>query len=153
MNCNRRNQHNAKSIERLQPTASRRQKRTGAAAVEFAVVAPVMFMVVMGMFELGRAMSIQQVLTNAAREGARESILLGSTRDSVSDIVDDYTSAVSIAGVSTDVEPDPATADAGTLITTTVSVNYNPLSGFGVGWFGRDFEISAISTMRKEGFD
>jgi Flp pilus assembly protein TadG len=132
---------------------SNNNQRRGAAAVEFAVVAPVMFMVIMGMFELGRAMSIQQVLTNAAREGARESTLIGATVASVTDVVEGYASAVSIDGVTTNVTPDPSTVTSGELVTTTVSVNYNPLSGYGVGWFGRDFQISAASTMRKEGFD
>lgn len=129
------------------------ERRRGAAAVEFAVVAPVMFMVIMGMFELGRAMSIQQVLTNAAREGARESTLMGATVASVTDVVEGYTSAVAITDVTTNVTPDPATVTSGELVTTTVSVTYNPLSGYGVQWFGRDFQISAVSTMRKEGFD
>ena len=45
--------------------------RKGAAAVEFAIVAPVLVALVMGMIELGRAFEMQNLLEVAAREGAR----------------------------------------------------------------------------------
>lgn len=46
-------------------------KRRGVAAVEFALVAPVLCMAFLGMIEIGRAIQVQQVLTNAVREGCR----------------------------------------------------------------------------------
>jgi hypothetical protein len=45
--------------------------RRGVAAVEFAVVAPVLFTLMLGVWEVGRLIQVQQVLQNAAREGAR----------------------------------------------------------------------------------
>ncbi|MGB6041722.1 MAG: TadE family protein, partial [Pirellulales bacterium] len=52
-----------------------RKKRRGVAAVEFALVAPLFVLMVMGMIEVGRAIMVQQVLTNASREGARRAVL------------------------------------------------------------------------------
>ncbi len=52
-----------------------RRNRQGAAAVEFAIVAPVFFLMVFGMIEFGRAIMVKQVMTNAARDGARLAIL------------------------------------------------------------------------------
>jgi Flp pilus assembly protein TadG len=46
-------------------------KRKGVAAVEFAIVAPLLCMAFLGMIEIGRAIQVQQVLTNAVREGCR----------------------------------------------------------------------------------
>lgn len=43
----------------------------GAAAVEFALLAPVLIVVLLGIMEFGRAYNVQVTLTNAAREGAR----------------------------------------------------------------------------------
>lgn len=43
----------------------------GAVAVEFALLAPVLIMIVLGIMEFGRAYNVQVTLTNAAREGAR----------------------------------------------------------------------------------
>lgn len=43
----------------------------GAVAVEFAILAPVLIMILMGIIEFGRAYNAQVSLTNAAREGVR----------------------------------------------------------------------------------
>jgi Flp pilus assembly protein TadG len=43
----------------------------GAAAVEFALVLPVLLLVLCGIVDFGRALHAQVVLTQAAREGAR----------------------------------------------------------------------------------
>src|SRR5579884_3784762 len=45
--------------------------RRGATAVEFALVAPVFFMFILGLIELGRGMMVQSLLENAARAGVR----------------------------------------------------------------------------------
>ena len=43
----------------------------GAVAVEFALLAPVLVMILLGIMEFGRAYNVQISLSNAAREGAR----------------------------------------------------------------------------------
>ncbi|MBT2521300.1 TadE family protein [Arthrobacter sp. ISL-28] len=43
----------------------------GAVAVEFALLAPVLIMILLGIMEFGRAYNAQLTLTNAAREGVR----------------------------------------------------------------------------------
>ncbi len=49
----------------------RGQRRDGVAAVEFAVVAPVLFLLLLGTWELGRTVQVYQILASAVREGAR----------------------------------------------------------------------------------
>lgn len=44
---------------------------TGAAAVEFAIVAPLLFVLLFGIIEFGALLYNQAVITNASREGAR----------------------------------------------------------------------------------
>lgn len=53
----------------------------GAAAVEFAIILPVLLLVIAGIVDFGRAYFTQIELTNAAREGARAAVMLplGST--------------------------------------------------------------------------
>lgn len=46
----------------------------GAAAVEFALVLNLLFLLIMGMLEFGLAFSMRQVIINASREGARYGI-------------------------------------------------------------------------------
>lgn len=43
----------------------------GAVAVEFALLAPVLIMIFLGIMEFGRTYNVQVTLTNAAREGVR----------------------------------------------------------------------------------
>ena len=55
---------------------SRRQDR-GAAAVELAIVLPVLLLVLFGLIDFGRAFNANMALTQAAREGARVAALGG----------------------------------------------------------------------------
>lgn len=48
-----------------------RQSERGAVAVEFAILAPLLIMILLGIMEFGRAYNAQISLTNAAREGVR----------------------------------------------------------------------------------
>jgi len=43
----------------------KRSRRRGAALVEFAVIAPLFFLLVVGVIEFGRAMMVKQIITNA----------------------------------------------------------------------------------------
>ena len=47
--------------------------------MEFAVVAPVLFLVIFGMFEMARMVMVKQAVVNAAREGCREACLATTT--------------------------------------------------------------------------
>jgi Flp pilus assembly protein TadG len=49
----------------------RERSERGAAAVEFAILAPVLITLLLGTMEFGRAYNAQITLTNAAREGVR----------------------------------------------------------------------------------
>src|SRR5262249_48705817 len=75
-----------------------RRNRRAAAAVEFAIVAPVFFLLVFGMIEYGRMVMVYQILTNASREGARVAVLDGATESGVTTQVNNYTTDGGITG-------------------------------------------------------
>ena len=54
---------------------SRRRREHGATLVESAITLVPFFIFVFGIIEAGRFMSVQETLTNAAREGARVAVL------------------------------------------------------------------------------
>ena len=61
--------------------------RTGSAIVEVAICFPVFMLILMGIVEFGRAMSVNQMLNSAARIGCRAAILDGSSNSSVASVV------------------------------------------------------------------
>jgi Flp pilus assembly protein TadG len=127
--------------------------RRAAAATEFAIVAPVFFLMVIGFIEFGRALMVQQVLVNASRVGARMASTTGATTSAVQSAVQDYTTGVAVPGVSVSVSPNPATASAGTVITVTAAVPFSSVSWMSSPWFLGDKTLTANSQMRKEGFE
>lgn len=131
----------------------RREERNGVAAVEFAIIAPVFFLLVIGFIELGRALMVQQVLTNASRVGARRAIALNVTHSQVIDAVREYAAGVAVPGVSVEVTPTPGGAKAGDPITVTVSIPYHEISWVPSPWFMGETTLQATSIMRKEGFE
>ena len=74
--------------------ASRRD--AGQSLAEFAILLPVLMAVVIGIFEFGRAWNVDQVLTNAAREGARLAVIQTAGEGDVLDVVQDALSNASL---------------------------------------------------------
>ncbi len=50
---------------------ARKHRRRGVVAVEAAVTLPLLMILMLGIWEVGRMIQVTQILTNAAREGAR----------------------------------------------------------------------------------
>ena len=133
----------------------RRTRRRGAAAVEFAVVAPILFLLTLATIEFGRAMLVQQLMTNASRAGAREASLPNSTEDEVIAATREYaeTAGIDPLDVTVVVDPSPATVETGDSITVTASVSYDDVTWLPSAWFLGGVQLNASSVMRKEGFD
>jgi Flp pilus assembly protein TadG len=56
------------------------KREEGAAAVEFALLLPLLMLILFGIIEFGLILYNQEVITNASREGARFGIVIGSPR-------------------------------------------------------------------------
>ena len=70
--------------------STRSKKERGAALLEAAITIPMLLLVSVGIFEFGRAYQTWQVLTNAAREGARVAVIAGNTDTQVTTAVRNY---------------------------------------------------------------
>jgi Flp pilus assembly protein TadG len=124
--------------------------RAGAAAVEFAMIAPLFILMFFGIVEFGRGMMVQQVIIQASREGAREASLPDATLDSVKDIVQEFAekSGVTIKRDDIAVTPNPASATNNEQITVEAEVAVSDVS-----WIPRSFlpaSLRASTTMRSE---
>jgi Flp pilus assembly protein TadG len=69
---------------------NRIRNQRGAALLETAITLPIILLVCVSIFEFGRAYQTWQVLTNAAREGARIAVLAESTDGMVTEVVRNY---------------------------------------------------------------
>ena len=73
----------------------------GQALVEAALITPVVLLIMVGIFEVGRAYQTWQVLTNAAREGARAAVVPGANGTTVKELVKKYMTDGQLGGVGT----------------------------------------------------
>lgn len=110
----------------------------GAVAVEFALLTPVLIMLLLGIMEFGRAYNVQVTLTNAAREGVRNmainnsrSAAVSATRSAAdtlnpkladSDIVFSFRNIPETA-------PAPTTCSVGRQVTVTVNYSLTTMTG------------------------
>jgi len=127
-----------------------RINRQGAAAVEFALVAPLFFLMVFGMIEFGRMIMVQQVITNASREGARIAVLDSQT-PTASQVVD-YLESAGISGEIVTINPaEPTSAAYGEPVTVTVQVPFGSVSWLPTPMFiSANTNLTASTVMRRE---
>lgn len=132
-----------------------RTTRSGVAAVEFALVAPIFFLLVFGLIEFGRMMMVQQALTNAAREGTRVAIL-ATTKDgaAVETRMRNYLQSVLANAASGDVRMtvpgNLGTVTSGATLTVSVEVDYMDVSWVPLGYLGLNPTIAASQIGIRE---
>ncbi len=132
-------------------SSSQRPARTGAAVVEFAMVAPLLFMLTLGMMEVSRMVMVKQLLINASREGARLAVLPGSTSAEVLERVSTELKAYAVNGVNIQIHPTPLEAAvAGSPVTVSLDVAAASVSWIPKPLFTFNQTLKASTTMRKE---
>lgn len=72
-----------------------KQKNSGQTLVEFALVLPLLLLLLFGIIEFGRIFQAKLVVTSAAREGARRAIVSGDIQGAVENAVDSLNVSVS----------------------------------------------------------
>jgi Flp pilus assembly protein TadG len=113
------------------------------ALVEFALVAPIFFLILFGIIDFGRYVYYTQILNNAAREGARYAIVHGElgvphtgppddpSGTAVINVVRNY--AIGVIGVQDatvlDIDPswDPENNKRGTKVTVEVTYDFHSI--------------------------
>ena len=132
----------------------------GAELIEFAFVLPVLLLIVAGIMDFGFLFKDYEVLTNAAREGARLGSLPDYTPADIQARVTNYAAAGGLVAADVSV-PTPTTVPidlgGGTVVTgIQVTVSYphtfwilGPIATLTGGSFG-SINLTASSTMRLE---
>ena len=145
-------------------TQCRVRNGAGQAAVEMAFILPVLMLLLLGIMEFGQAWNAKQIVTDAAREGARQAVVWDP------DIDQDSVEATVIAALArggipssaatVEFDRDPAPGgnwrDPGTMQTMDVRVQYR------FGFFGPIFQaifgsesvtLTSVVTMRNQDID
>jgi Flp pilus assembly protein TadG len=79
-------------------TSSRKTRRPGVSVVEFAFVAPVFFVMVLGIIEIGRSCMVAELLTEAARLACRQGVIEGTSGSTIQATAVNYLNGVGISG-------------------------------------------------------
>ena len=121
-------------------------------AVEFAIVAVPMFLVIMICFEFCRGMMVVSTMEEAVRAGCRVAILRGAT---VAEVEDEVESFLDISGVEcTSVVVTPSSLEAPEQwdpVSVTVHVTLGEMCWVPLPRFFKDRVCSASCTLPKEG--
>ena len=135
----------AQSRRRL---AARLLGERGAAAVEFALVAPVLILLLLGIVEFSKVYNTQSTLSAAAREGARV-MALSNDRTAATTAVRDAATGLALTAAQVQVTPNTCEG-AATTDTVTVTVTYHQLfvSGF---MNGAGVDLTGEAVMRCGG--
>jgi Flp pilus assembly protein TadG len=115
--------------------------------VEFALVLPILLLLLIGIAEFGRAWMTRNIMTGASREGVRVAAVQGNT-DSALSRANSILASAGISGASVNIADDGVPFG-----TCQVTVTYNfpvTIAGFLPGLGGTIFPLSASTTMRKE---
>ena len=123
------------------------QSERGAAAVEFALLLPVLIVLILGIVEFGRAFQVQATLAAAAREGARVMALeddAAAARTAVRSASTTLNPGVTDADIA--VTPESCTTTAGN---ATVTITYS--QPFLTGLFGDGIDLTVRGVMRCRG--
>ena len=110
-------------------------RRRGTAAVEFAIIAPLLATLMLGMVEITRAIQAKEFLTDTARSGCRLASLPGTTTQNINDNINTILSNNGIAttNATITVQVNGNTADAktavrGDRITVKIAVPFSAIS-------------------------
>lgn len=112
----------------------------GASAVEFALVLPMLVLLLFGIIEFGLAFNARVTLTHAAREGAR----LASVGRFSAAAVQARALPLSGVAVNSSVVPDPA---GGNTCVVTVNCPYQLVIPL---WGNVQFQLTSTAMMREE---
>jgi len=145
----------------LRQVGKRRSGESGAELIEFALVLPFLLVIVLGIIDFGLLFQRYYVVTNAAREGARVSVLPGYSDEDVETRVNQYLTAGGLTDPDADTTvgaPVPIPIGGGQCITVRPVTVVYPYQYSAVGQLAGLFDgdgfsrssVQATSAMRSE---
>jgi hypothetical protein len=132
------------------PNRPNRKSRRGAAAVEFAMTAPILFALVLGAVEFSRANMLVHTTSIAATEAARTSIIPGATAPEVRLKALEELRAVGVVDANVTLDPAEIVDDT-TQVTVNLTVPVSLRNGYGLSRIFLGRQIFKSVTLQREG--
>ena len=122
----------------------------GASVVEFAMIVPLLLVLVLGIAEFGHAFQVQGTLSAAAREGARV-MALQNDPAAARAAVRDATPTLDPALTNGQITVTPAACPTTSTTTSNVRVTVDYPMPFLTGFFGASVDLTGTGVMRCNG--
>jgi Flp pilus assembly protein TadG len=145
---------------------NRIKSQRGTALIEAALTIPLILLLSVVIFEFGRAFETWQIMTNAAREGARVAVLPGSTETMVISRVQDYlrvglsdteaaNASIGLSGQTISLAADGSMTAAGSQVVVSLPFQFmvlNPVAQLVVNGstLGQPITLTTSAVMRNE---
>lgn len=125
------------------------KNENGQALVEFAVVLPVLLLLVMGILQFGMMLNSYLTIENASREGARAGII-GDSDAEIQSLIVSTSPGLDPKNLTITITPDETSRKSGDSLTVTVSYNYNLTVPIVSALFNNAVILNGQTTMRVE---
>jgi len=117
--------------------------------VEFAIILPILVLIIFGIIEFGLLMNSYIVIQAASREGARIGIV-GGTDEDILDSVYTAASNLDINRINVNINPNEGSRKPGDTLTVQVEYDYDILMPVISNLLGDSIRLRAKTSMRVE---
>lgn len=111
---------------RLEVRLNRLKNQKGQALVEFALILPILLILVMAILQFGMMLNSYLTIENASREGARAGIV-GSSDVEIKQLIISTSPRLNPQNLTVSITPDETVRKSGDTLTVNVSYNYEPI--------------------------
>lgn len=125
------------------------KNQKGQALVEFAIILPLLLLLIMGIIQFGMIINAYLSIQNAAREGARAGIL-GSSDTEIESIMINTLPALNADSLIVNITPSEADRSSGDPLTVNVRYNYPIIIPIIDSLFSNTVVLNAETSMRIE---
>lgn len=121
----------------------------GQALVEFAIILPILLIILMGIIEFGMMMNSYLTIQNAAREGARLGIV-GGTDIEINTLITKISPSLNTSDLNVSISPDEVSRNPGDTLDVNITYKYHMTVPIISAILGNEIDLHAVTSMRIE---
>jgi Flp pilus assembly protein TadG len=125
------------------------KNQKGQALVEFAVILPLLLLLIMGIIEFGLMLNSYLTVRNVSREGARAGIV-GSTNAEIENTIISASPSLEESKLTINITPPEGSRKSGDTLTVELTYRYNLIVPIISNLLGNEIDLNAQTSMRIE---